>query len=101
MAPMLKAEGITLNCFCPGLIDTSLTAPLTALTPEEYITPMTTVLQAYDRFIDGEETGCAAELSKDMIYMREPPEYPDRFQKWQMANLKQLSIKARELAKQK
>jgi hypothetical protein len=72
-----------------------------ALVPPEYVTPMTTVLQAYDRFIDGIETGCTAEISRDKIYMRDPPEYPDRFQQWQVENLGPLGRKARELAAQK
>jgi 15-hydroxyprostaglandin dehydrogenase (NAD) len=69
-----------------------------AMVPAEYVTPMATVLKAYDRFIDGMETGCTAEISKDQIFMREPPEYPDRFQKWQMENLGPLGRKAREIA---
>ncbi|KFY90899.1 hypothetical protein V501_01909 [Pseudogymnoascus sp. VKM F-4519 (FW-2642)] len=101
MAPVLKSENITLNCFCPGLIDTSLTGRLISMIPADYVTPMASVLRAYDRFIDGTETGCTAEISKDRIFMREPPAYPDRFQEWQMENLGPIGKKAREMAQKK
>jgi 15-hydroxyprostaglandin dehydrogenase (NAD) len=71
------------------------------MVPAEYVTPMASVLKAYDRFIEGTETGCTAEISKDNIFMREPPAYPDRFQKWQMENLGRIGKEAREMARKK
>ncbi len=96
MAPVLSAENITINCFCPGVIDTALTAAMICAIPRKYVTPISTVLEAYDRFIDGNETGCTAEISLDKIYFRDQLEYPDEAQQWQAQNLGPLGRRIRE-----
>ncbi|KEZ41758.1 hypothetical protein SAPIO_CDS6733 [Scedosporium apiospermum] len=96
MAPRLKAENITINCLCPGIISTRLTERLMSLIPTEAITPIETVMKCYDRFINGDETGCTAEVSKDQIYLRDQPEYADEWQRWQAENLPELGRLGRE-----
>lgn len=87
MAPVVHLENITINCLCPGLIETALTESLVDAIPRQYVTPMSTVLRAYDRFLGGEESGCIAEISTDTIYLREAPEYADESQRWLAENL--------------
>lgn len=48
---------------------------------------MSTVLTAVNRFIDGTETGCAAELSVNNIYMRDQVEVSDEAQKTMIGKL--------------
>ena len=72
-----------------------------SLIPDEYFTPMSTILRAHDRFIDGEETGCVGEVSKENIYIREQLPFADRYQEWIDANLGELGKKARSASVQK
>jgi hypothetical protein len=55
--------------------------------PRDIVTPMSTVLAAVNRFLDGSETGCAAELSVEKIYMREEVEVADEAQKTMIGTL--------------
>jgi NAD(P)-dependent dehydrogenase (short-subunit alcohol dehydrogenase family) len=100
MAPALHKENITVNCLCPGLIDTALTEKVLSDIPPQYVTPMSTVLQAYDRFIEGDETGCTAEISTDKIYLREAPVYADETQQWVAENLGKVHNKVHRLTRQ-
>ncbi|EEP82160.1 predicted protein [Uncinocarpus reesii 1704] len=87
LAPGLQAENITINCLCPGLVATGLSDPLIGVVADEYLTPVSTLLDAVSRFLTGDETGRTAELSVRNLYMREPPEFPDKWQKWAVENL--------------
>ena len=95
MAKRLKPQKIAINCLCPGLVATGLTSTVLSLIPEEYLTPMSTIVRAHDRFIDGEETGCVAEVSQENIYIREQLAYADSSQEWIDKNLGELGRKAR------
>ena len=66
-----------------------------SLIPDEYFTPMSTIIKAHDRFIDGEETGCVAEVSKGNIYIREQIPYADKYQEWIDLNLGEIGMRAR------
>ena len=94
MAPRLRQENIRLNCLCPGFVATNLTANLQSLVPDEYLTAMSNILHAHERFLYGDETGRVAEISRDQIYMHEQPEYSDRSQKWVVDNIADLKSKA-------
>jgi 15-hydroxyprostaglandin dehydrogenase (NAD) len=43
--------------------------------PPEHMTPMKTVLDAFDRFLEEDVTGQIAECASDGIYMRKPIEF--------------------------
>lgn len=58
--------------------------------PKDKLTSHAQVLKAHDRFLDGEEIGCTAEISGDNIYLREHHDYPDESQKWIGANFSKL-----------
>lgn len=95
MARGLKEQGVAINCLCPGLVATGITSRVLDLIPLEYITPMSTILKAHDRFINGEETGQVAEISKHNVYLRDQHSYSDESQQWIDANLGDLGRKAR------
>ncbi|KAL4796246.1 hypothetical protein BDV19DRAFT_378262 [Aspergillus venezuelensis] len=63
MAPMLKSkENILINVVMPGIIDTPIVPPeMTAAVTPECVTPIDTVLKAYQIFLE-DETGMAGEL---------------------------------------
>ncbi|KAL4949787.1 hypothetical protein BDW69DRAFT_197803 [Aspergillus filifer] len=63
MAPMLKSkENILINVVMPGIIDTPIVPPeMTAAVTPECVTPMDTVLKAYQIFLE-DDTGMAGEL---------------------------------------
>ena len=51
--------------------------------PEEYQTPMETIMGAYDRILEDEKlSGGTLECSGQNIYFRKKPEYPDKSQEW-------------------
>ena len=81
---LLKAENITVNCICPGFIETGLAPPaVLAIFPREHMTPMSTAIKAYDDFLnDHTLTGQVAELSKDSVYYRKQIEFPDETMRW-------------------
>jgi 15-hydroxyprostaglandin dehydrogenase (NAD) len=43
--------------------------------PLEHMTPMKTVLNSFDKFIDEDITGQIAEVASDGIYLRKPVEF--------------------------
>jgi NAD(P)-dependent dehydrogenase (short-subunit alcohol dehydrogenase family) len=82
MAARLQEASIAINCVCPGLVPTALTASIANILPKDKITRLPAVMKAYDRFLDGTETGCAAEISVDNIYLRDQVLYADDAQEW-------------------
>ncbi|KAH6995431.1 hypothetical protein EDB80DRAFT_755462 [Ilyonectria destructans] len=81
---LLKTDGITVNCICPGFIVTNLCPKhMVDKFPKEHITPMSSVLRAYDAFLtDDSLTGQTVELSLDQLYYRTKPEYANESQRW-------------------
>jgi 15-hydroxyprostaglandin dehydrogenase (NAD) len=80
-------EPITVNCICPGLVDTGLTPALMAVAPPEYVTPKSTIVRAVVGFIeDDKQNGRAAECSVDKIHYREQPEWGDEGSEYIMTN---------------
>ncbi|KAL4891072.1 hypothetical protein BDV59DRAFT_209244 [Aspergillus ambiguus] len=77
VAPILKSKhNIYINCILPGMVDTSIVPPeMTAAVSPECLTPMQTILDAYQLFLNDTEqkAGQLLECSvKEMI------EYPER-----------------------
>jgi 15-hydroxyprostaglandin dehydrogenase (NAD) len=78
-------EPITVNCICPGLVDTGLTPALMAAAPTEHVTPRSTIVKAVLGFVEDDSlTGKAAECSVDKIYYRDQCEWSDESAKYIM-----------------
>ena len=89
-------EPITVNCICPGLVDTGLTGVLIAVSPPEYLTPKSTIVRAVAGFIDDDSmTGQVAECSVDNIHYRKQPEWGDQGADFVMTNNLEAEIKKR------
>lgn len=90
---LLAQDSISVNAILPGLVATSLPPPwLLTNCPQEYLTPMSTILRAYDDLMKEEtvggrpsrKTGKCLEASQDGIYYREPVEFPSEGQRWML-----------------
>ena len=71
MGNALKAEPITVNCICPGLVPSGLLPQsFSAALKPEMVTPTSTIVKAINNFlVDRSLTGQAAECSgADIIY---------------------------------
>jgi 15-hydroxyprostaglandin dehydrogenase (NAD) len=90
--PRFKEENVTINCILPGFVKTGLAPPeMIDMMPQEYVTPISTVLRAYDMFLrDSEMTGQAVELSGDQIHFHSIPKYPDEISRWLHEDAKKL-----------
>lgn len=80
----LNQQNIQINAICPAFVSTAL-CPKDMLDrfPKQHITPMSTVLKAYDTFIrDDTLNGQTVELSQDQLYFRTKPDYPNESQRW-------------------
>ncbi|KAK0108150.1 hypothetical protein ONS95_002972 [Cadophora gregata] len=85
-------EGITVNCICPAFVPTGL-APEEVLAkfPKEHITPMSTLIRAYDMFLDDSSlSGKVAETSLDQVHFQEPPEFSSESNRWLATATKEL-----------
>ncbi|KAF3387327.1 15-hydroxyprostaglandin dehydrogenase [NAD] [Penicillium rolfsii] len=84
LGPSLHWQNIQINAICPGFVPTSL-CPKEMLDrfPKEHITPMSTVIKAYDTILgDHNLHGQTVELSLDQLYFRTKPDYPNESQRW-------------------
>ena len=92
LAVDLGREGITVNCICPAFVPTNL-APkeVLAIFPKEHITPMSTLLRAYDMFLeDSSLSAKVAETSLDQVHFQEPPEFSSESNRWLATATKEL-----------
>ncbi|KOS37947.1 hypothetical protein ACN38_g11230 [Penicillium nordicum] len=84
LGPALHKQNIQVNAICPAFVPTAL-CPKEMLDrfPKEHITPMSTVIKAYDTFLrDNTIYGQIVELSLDQLYFRTKPDYPNESQRW-------------------
>lgn len=84
LGPALHRQNIQINAICPGFVPTAL-CPKEMLDrfPKEHITPMSTVIKAYDTFLGNDALyGQTVELSLDQLYFRTKPDYPNESQRW-------------------
>lgn len=87
-------EPITVNCLCPGLVDTGLTQVLMAVAPPEFVTPRSTIVRAVNKFLDDDTlTGQAAECSGENIHLRKQPEWGDEGSEYIMTNKLEAELK--------
>lgn len=100
VGPRLLAEdGLSVNAILPGLVATGLLPPwMITQCPPTYLTPMSTVLEAYDDLmreevvveVEGGErsrrrkTGLCLEVVQDKLFYREPVEYSCEALRWLM-----------------
>jgi hypothetical protein len=70
------------NSINPGYMKTPLVAPLIAITPDKYETPLPTVMKAYEELLSSNETGQILELSGENMYYQPQQAYPDEVAKW-------------------
>jgi 15-hydroxyprostaglandin dehydrogenase (NAD) len=71
-------EAITVNCVCPGLVPTNIMPEaISNATPDQYVTPLKTVVSAVERFVLGDEQGQVAECSAERVVLRPANEYLD------------------------
>ncbi|KAK6331299.1 hypothetical protein TWF730_004385 [Orbilia blumenaviensis] len=77
-------DGIRVNIICPALVPTAIfPGNLRDFFPEEHITPLSTIVSAYNKFIDDATlTGQVVECSQDQHYFRKQVEYPSESQRW-------------------
>ncbi|KAK6503879.1 hypothetical protein TWF481_008881 [Arthrobotrys musiformis] len=77
-------DKIRVNVICPALVPTAIfPGNLRDFFPEEHITPVSTIVSAYNKFIDDETlTGQVAECSQDNHFFRKQVEYPSESQRW-------------------
>ncbi|KIX94835.1 uncharacterized protein Z520_09525 [Fonsecaea multimorphosa CBS 102226] len=100
VGPVLySTDNIAVNCINPAYVDTNLTpSELTAQWPPQWITPISTMVRAYDELIsetgqvvqdgksNGEDgvvkTGQSVECVVDKLFYRRPVEYADESQRF-------------------
>lgn len=74
----MQKEGITFNAICPGWVETGLASPgmidFVRKTCPEIITPMSTIMKAYNMFIDSDMTAQAVECTGELAEPRPQPE---------------------------
>jgi len=91
-----RNEPITVNCICPGLVETGLTPALMAVTLPEYVTPKSTIVRAVVGFVEDDTvSGQVAECSVEKIYYRKQPEWGDDAAEWIMSNKLEAELKRR------
>jgi len=74
----MRKEGITFNAICPGWVETGLAPPgmidFVRKNCPEIITPMSTIMKAYNMFIDTDMTAQAVECTGNLAEPRPQPE---------------------------
>jgi 15-hydroxyprostaglandin dehydrogenase (NAD) len=83
MSQPLLTENITINAVLPAFVITNLApGPLNSIWPTEHTTPMSTILKAFNKYLDTDKTGQIGECSLEEVYFRTQPEYANASQKW-------------------
>ena len=74
------AENITFNAICPGWVETGLAPPgmieFVRKNCAEIITPMSTIMRAYNMFLDSNVTAQAVECTGELAEPRPEPDVP-------------------------
>ncbi|KAL9106475.1 MAG: hypothetical protein Q9227_008506 [Pyrenula ochraceoflavens] len=89
-ARFLRDDNLTVNSILPAFVPTNLAPPgLIDAWPPEHITPMETIMRAYDELIDVEEkrTGECVECVGRELYYREQVGYPCYSQEWMVGDV--------------
>lgn len=85
----LMSDGITFNAICPGVVETGMAPPVLydyiRKTMPDIITPMSTVLKAFNMILEGNMTGDAFECSGDQVVLR--PQHDPLADHWDRLSL--------------
>lgn len=75
-----REEPITVNCICPGMVDTALVPDtLVESVPKEMQTPMSTIIKAIEGFLeDTSVNGVAAECTGEEVLYRPVMRYGNK-----------------------
>ncbi|KAK5732719.1 hypothetical protein LTR17_010274 [Elasticomyces elasticus] len=76
----LPEEGITLNAVCPNVVRTNISTDsfYSQLESQGLLTPMESVIEAFERLLDGKESGVCLEVGpKGNVVLREPAKHLD------------------------
>ncbi|MCJ1434012.1 hypothetical protein MMC27_003377 [Xylographa pallens] len=84
VGPRLARERIAVNAILPAFVPTGLAPPglVDAVRAMGHLTPMSTVLQAYETLLDGDAAGETVECSLGELFWRRPVAYPNESQRW-------------------
>ncbi|MCJ1321773.1 hypothetical protein MMC15_007118 [Xylographa vitiligo] len=84
VGPRFAREGIAVNALLPAFVPTGLAPPglVDAVEAMGHLTPMGTVLRAYEELLEGGRAGETVECSLGELYWRRPVEYPNESQRW-------------------
>ncbi|EXJ66328.1 uncharacterized protein A1O5_10480 [Cladophialophora psammophila CBS 110553] len=98
-ALLYQTDNIAVNCIMPAYVDTGMTpSDVTAMWPKEWITPVSTMVRAYDELIsetgrvsqDGKSDGVDGEVKRgqsvecvvERLFYRKPVDYADESQRF-------------------
>ncbi|MCJ1284734.1 hypothetical protein MMC26_004070 [Xylographa opegraphella] len=84
VGPRLAREGIAVNALLPAFVPTGLAPPglVEAVEAMGHLTPMSTVIRAYEALLEGGSAGETVECSLEELYWRRPVGYPNESQRW-------------------
>lgn len=76
LAPVAAPHNITINAIAPAFVATNIDPNLRATFSEKYLTPMSTILRAFDELMDDElkHNGATVEGCVEGLFYREPIE---------------------------
>ncbi|MCJ1396187.1 hypothetical protein MMC18_009076 [Xylographa bjoerkii] len=80
--PTLIQGRVTLNAILPGFVPSAITSSLLPITPVEYMTPLTTIVNAVTELMEGEQTGQTLECSGTELFYQKQQAYPNEIARW-------------------
>ncbi|MCJ1381428.1 hypothetical protein MMC17_004538 [Xylographa soralifera] len=80
--PTLIQSSVTINAILPGFVPSAITSPLLPITPVEYITPLTTIVNAVAELMECEQTGQTLECSGTELFYQKQQAYPNETARW-------------------
>ncbi|MCJ1385054.1 hypothetical protein MMC17_008172 [Xylographa soralifera] len=84
VGPRFAREGIAVNALLPAFVPTGLAPPglVDAVQAMGHLTPMSTVMSAYEALLEGGRAGETVECSLGELFWRRPVAYPNESQRW-------------------
>jgi 15-hydroxyprostaglandin dehydrogenase (NAD) len=81
---LYKQDKIALNAICPAMVMTNLTPEnIRGTFPQEHFTPMSTIMRAYDSFLDDDALhGQTVIASVDKLHFEKMPRWADDSLRW-------------------
>ncbi|MCJ1403861.1 hypothetical protein MMC11_007084 [Xylographa trunciseda] len=82
LGPTLVQSNVTINAILPGFVPSAMTSPILPITPVEYRTPLTTIVDAVTQLMEGEQTGQTLECSGTELFYQKQQAYPNEIARW-------------------